>query len=136
MYIHIYIYIYIYLFLKFPSGLGLRLDRCRSDLLRNREMLDWCPSSHRGSADCSTGTARACSGATAFSKSAARAHCREVRSLLAFEMAARTMLARVRLLSASSFSRFHLASCMLCTGSHKYIYTSGTHAQAHTTITI
>ena len=34
------------------------------------------------------------------------------------EMAARRMLARVRLLSASSFSRFHLASCMLCTGSH------------------
>ena len=40
-------------------------------------------------------------GATACSKSAARAHCREVRSLLAFEMATRRMLARDRLLSAS-----------------------------------
>ena len=39
-------------------------------------------------------------GATACSKSAARAHCREVRSLLAFEMATRRMLARDRLSSA------------------------------------
>ena len=50
--------------------------------------------------------------------SGARAHCREVRSLLAFEMAARRMLARVPVLSALFFSRFHLASCTLCTGSH------------------
>ena len=100
-----------------PRGRRM-LDRCRSNLLRNREMLDWCPSSQRGSAECSTGAARACSGATACSKSAARAHCHEVRSLLAFEMTALRMLARDRLLSASSFSRFHLDSFMLCTGSH------------------
>ena len=99
------------------------LDKCRLNLLQNREMLEWCPPRHRGSAECSTGAARACSGATTCSKSAARAQCREVRSSLAFEMAARRMLARVRLLSASSFSRFHLASCscVLCTASHEYI---------------
>ena len=94
------------------------LDGCRSSLPRNRRMLDGCRSSHPGGAECSTGAARACPGAAACSKSAARAHSREVRSFLAFEMAARRMLARVRLLSASSFARFHLASCMLCTGSH------------------
>ena len=68
------------------------------------------------------GAGRACPGATACSKSAARAHSREVRSFLALEMAARKMLPLVCLLSASSFARRHLASCMLCTGSHYYIY--------------
>jgi len=59
-----------------------------------------------------------------FSKSAARAHSREVRSLLAFEMVARKVLTPVRLLSATTFARLDFASCMLCTGSHKYMYGS------------
>ena len=68
---------------------------------RNRRMLDGCSSSHpRGS------------------KSAARAHSREVRSLLALEMAARKMLSPVLPFSASAFARLRFASCMLCTGSH------------------
>ena len=94
------------------------LDGCRSSLPRSRSMLEKCRSSHPGGAECSTGAARACPGAAACSKSAARAHSREVRSFLALEMAARKMLPLVRLLSASSFARLHLASCMLCTGSH------------------
>ena len=71
-----------------------------------------------GAAECSTGAARACPGAAACSKSAARAHNCEVRSFLAFEMAAGKVLPPVRLLSASAFARLHFASCMLCTGSH------------------
>ena len=94
------------------------LDGCRSSLPRNRRMLDGCRSSQAGDAECSTGAARACPGAAACSKSAARAHSREVRSFLAFEMTARKVLPSVRLLSASTFARLHLASCMLCTGSH------------------
>ena len=43
-----------------------------SNQLQNREMLDWCLSSHRGSAECSMGAARASSGATACSKRSAR----------------------------------------------------------------
>ena len=59
----------------------------------------------RRGARCSTGSARACPGAAACSKSAARAHSREVRSFLALEMAARKVLPPVRLLSASTFAR-------------------------------
>ena len=91
------------------------LEKC---LPRNRRMPDGCRSSHPGGAECSTGAARACPVAAAGSKSAARAHSREVRSFLALEMAARKVLAPVRLLSASTFARLHFASCMLCTGSH------------------
>ena len=122
------------------------LDGCRSSLPWSRRMLDGRLSSLPGTAECSTGAARACPGvaecstgaaracpggaerstgaaracpgAAACSKSAARAHSREVRSFLALEMAARKMLPHVPLLSASSFARRHLASCMLCTGSH------------------
>jgi len=75
----------------------------------------------REGAECSTGAARACPGAAACSKSAARARSREVRSLLVLEMAARKVLSHVRLLSASLFARLHFASCMLRTGSHQYI---------------
>ena len=60
-------------------------------------------------------------GAAACSKSAARAHSREVRSFFALEMAALKMLTPVLLLSASTFARLRFASCMLCTGS-RYIY--------------
>jgi hypothetical protein len=42
----------------------------------------------------------------------------EVRSFLALEMATRKMLPPVLLFSASTFARLHLASRMLCTGSH------------------
>ena len=94
------------------------LDGCRSSLPRNRRMLDRCRSSRPGGAECSTGAARACPGAAARSKNAARTHSREVRSFLAFEMAARKVRPSVRLLSASTFARLHFASCMLCTGSH------------------
>ena len=80
------------------------LDGCRSSLPRNRRMLDRCRSSHPGGAECS--------------KSAARAHSREVRSFLAFGMAVRKVLPPVRLVSGSAFARLHFASCMLCTGSH------------------
>ena len=108
------------------------LDGCRSSLPWSRRMLDGRLSSLPGTAECatgaaracpevaerSTGAARACPGAAACSKSAARAHSRGVHSFLALEMAARKMLPLVRLVSASSFARLHLASCMLCTGSH------------------
>jgi len=86
------------------------LDGCRSSLPRNCRMIDGCSSSHPGGAECSTGAARACPGAAACSKSAARTHSREVRSLLAFEMAGRKMLTLVRLLSASTFARLDFAS--------------------------
>jgi len=101
------------------------LDRCRSSLLRNRKMLDGCPSSLRGGAVCSPGAARACSGATACLKSAACAHSHEVRSLLAFAMAAQRIVSLVRPLSASFFSRLHLTSSWYARvhpGKYVYIY--------------
>jgi hypothetical protein len=51
------------------------------------------------------------------SNHAARARSREVRSLLALEMAARKMLPPVRLVSATAFARLHFASCVLRTDS-------------------
>jgi len=51
------------------------------------------------------------------SNHAARARSREVRSLLALEMAARNMLPPVRLVSATAFARLHFASCVLRTDS-------------------
>ena len=91
-----------------------------------------------GAAECSTGAARVCPGTAECPTGAARAtpdaqnarrsrsmlekccssHGREVRSFLAFEMAARKLLPHVRLLSVSTSAQLHFASCMLCTGSH------------------
>ena len=73
-------------------------------------------------AGCSTGAARACPGAAACSKSAARAHSLKARSNLALEIATRKLVLPVLLLSASTFARLHLASGMLCTYSHLYLY--------------
>ena len=65
------------------------LDGCRSSLPMSRSMLENRRSSHS----------------------------REVRSFLAFEMAARKLLPHFRLLSVSTSAQLRFASFMLCTGS-------------------
>ena len=92
----------------------------------NRRMLDGCCSSHPRGAENSTGAARASPGAAACSKSAARAPSREVRSFLAFEMAARRVLPlfvfyRHQLLLSSTLLRACYAR--VHTSIYIYIYT-------------